>query len=288
MWKKEYRRYMRSKSSFVILFLLIPVLMSFFISLQDKNMFQQQLSNPSSDISLQALTELVAQYTGMSFIFDFFFVSDFFLLYMVILFVWMGAFLCSLIQIQQTNGFGNYLIVRSSYPYYIKQIFIAQSLYIATIVLITHLVMYLLAGVLAGFQVENYSIGLYDLDHLGSAALFLLQTGWITLVCLIINGIGLTINIWIKNQYVIQAFPFVGFVVLPMIIISTIGNIFPDLGAVIVYMDAWTVMRALENMVQEQFAMIEIFKITLPMMIYTLLCVLLYKIHVNRFRREYL
>ncbi|MDO5014908.1 MAG: hypothetical protein Q4E28_03010 [Clostridia bacterium] len=288
MIREEFNRLMKSKLSIIILILLLVSSVSFFMSYSEKQMFVEQLNNSlSADLNKTALTKFLTDYTGLKFLFDFWFNSDFSQLSMFILYVWAGIFLSPILIIQRENGFGNLTIIRKNYKYVALSIFGAQSLYIFVILSITTALQVLFSFILGGFS-KSVVIGEYRLNFIFALLIILIQTITMALYTVIANGIALFLSTIIKNKYIIQALPLLVFALLPVLLSSTIGNLSTLFASFIIYFEPNNVVNAISNIFQSSFDITEIFYNIIPAIIYIIILIFLFIIDIKRNSRNYL
>lgn len=288
MFYEEFKRLMKSKVSMVILILLLVSAVSFFMSYSEKQMFAEQLNNDfAADLNRTALTELVSSYTGLKFLFDFWFNSDFSQISMFILYVWSGIFLSPLLSVQRENGFGNMIMIRKNYKSTALTVFAAQSLYIFVILVITTVLQALLSLIFGGFG-ASASIGEYQLNTALVILVIFIQTIIMTTYTVLANGIALFLGTLIKNQYIIQASPLLLFALLPMLMATTIGNLSSLFAKVIIYFEANNTVNTVSNVFQSSFDSAEILYNIIPMIVYLVVLFSLFIIDTRENLRNYI
>jgi hypothetical protein len=277
MVKKELLRHLKSKHTlFLVVAAILIASFSFFSSLAEKKMFIGQMSSDAPDLDKGRLLLLIEEYTGVKFYADFWFVSDFSIVYTLILFLWVGVFLSGQLQAQKELGFGNLIVSRISYFKYFRYTFIAHSLYIVAMVSGGALIQFAFALIIGGAEFTHLRIGIYDLG-LPSALLSLFaQTLQLAMLALLVNGMCLTLNVWIKNKYVIQILPVVGFSLLPMILGGTVANLSGNLGALINLFIPYRNLTSIYRIYQEAITLSALISAFLPIAVYIMLFVLLF------------
>ena len=293
MWKNDYKRYFFSKNTAFILAILIGIsAISFFFSLGDKNMFMDMYSlesvNQSPDINLERLELLIEQYTGLQFLFDFWFVSDLFPITMILLYAWVGIAFAPQLQIEKENALGNLLIIRGGYKKRAKALFTAQSLYIATIIFISILISFICALFFGGFRFNGLIIGDYELKFFQALLLILFQIGWVSIIIIMANATSLFCNHIIKNKYVLQILPFLMFAFLPMLLGSTIGNISELFARIIIYFNPWEISTALHLIIQQHFDATYILLSLSPVILSIVILIFCYMTNIKTHVKDYL
>lgn len=286
---KEFNRLIKSKSTLIILVLVgISVFSFIFFSLSEKQMFIDQLSSGAPDLNISALRELIDNFTGVRFVFDFWFVSDFFILFIVALLLWIGIFLSANLQVQKENGFGNLIVTRSEYKYYLRSMLQAQTLYIFTVITISTGLMTLIALFMGGVSFHYIPLGGYDLSLSGAIMIMTAQVILMSISVSLINAICLVSSLWINNKYVIQALPLVGFGLLPWFLGAMSGGLSRSFERLIIYFAPHNLFYTLEPMINEHFQLSEIVILQIPLITYSILFIVLYKLNIKKFSDNYL
>lgn len=288
MFCEEFKRLIKSKTSVIILILLAVSAISFFMSYNEKQMFVEQLNHDfSADLNRTALAELVNSYTGLKFLFDFWFNSDFSQISMFILYVWAGIFLSPVLVVQRENGFGNMIMIRKNYKYAALTVFGAQSLYIFVILAITTVLQVVLSFVFGGFG-ASVSIGEYQLNFALAVLVIFIQTIIMTVYTMLANGVALFFGTIIKNKYIIQALPLLIFALLPMLMASTVGNLSSLLASIIIYFEPNNVVNIISNVFQSSFDSTEIFYNIIPSFAYVMVLIFLFIVDTRKNSRNYI
>lgn len=288
MVRQEYKRLLRSKQTVIILILVLVGTISFYMSYSEKQMFVNLVENDfSADLNRDSLIELVNSYHGITFLFNFWFNSDFSQLTTMILFVWVGVFLTPNIFMQKEQGFGNLIVVRTSYHDYLRYNLGAQTLYVFTVIAVATILELIIALIWGGSNIEYAYIGEYKLGIVEIILVVLLQIMVFTIYTSLINGIASMCGIFIKNQYVLQALPLIVFVILPMLLASTLGNIFEWFARIIVYFLVNNVSFLISNILQSNFSIVEVVCNLLPIFIYTVVLFTLNRINISVNERNY-
>lgn len=195
----------------------------------------------------------------------------------------LGIFLSSKIEKMRENGQINFMISRTNYKKYLKSILKADSLYILSIVTISIFIILLLGFIVTGKFSGLSSIGIYNVNFFGFLGIVIFQIFIISLFAILITEISAILNVWIHNKIVIKTLPFSVFTLVPMIISSTIGNIFITFGNIIVLFVPFKGLRLLTEILTEDVKLIDILGMLLPFVFYTILFIFLYKINVKKY-----
>jgi hypothetical protein len=289
MVKHELTRHLKSKYTFVFLIITIVIaMMSFSASLADKHVYiGQMLTNPP-DLDKVRLSSLIADYNGIKFYMDFWFLSDFSTIYVLALFLWVGVFLSGQIQSQRENGYGSFIVSRLGYRHYFRCTFFSQSIYIVLMVAIGSFVQLLLALLFGGSDFTRLQIGIYEFDLSQTVFLIVVEYFQLTLLTIAINGMSLSLNVWINNKYVLRILPVVGFALLPMILGGTAANLSHALGSLISKFIPYTFLMSIYYLCQYQFSIGESLMSCTPIIIYAFIFLALYRINTRKFQENYL
>lgn len=275
---KEFIRLIKSKSTLVILFVLVGIGVLSFIcfSLSEKQMFIDQLSSGAPDLNILALQELIDNFTGIQFVFGFWSVSPFFILFIVALFFWIGISLSASLQNQREKGFGN--IAKGKYKYHLRSMIQAQTLYIFTVIAISTGLMVLIALLMGGF-----SFHYYDLSLSGAIMIMIAQVILMSFSVSLINAICLVSNLWINNKYVIHTLPPLGFGLLPWFLGGLAGKLSPTVEKIIIYFAPHNLFYTLEPMINSHFQLSETIPLLIPLITYAVIFVILYELNIKKF-----
>jgi len=181
------------------------------------------------------------------------------------------------------SGQINFMISRTDYKKYLKSILKADSLYILSMVTISIFMILLLGFIVTGKFSGPSSIGIYDVNCWGFLGIVIFQIFIISLFAILITEISAILNVWIHNKIVIKTLPFSVFTLVPMIISSTIGNIFITFGNIIVLFVPFKGLRILTEILTEDVKLIDILGMLLPFVFYIILFIFLYKINVKKY-----
>lgn len=284
MWKQEFKRNFFNIRTLIILIVLISLgVMSFFYTYQEKNIFKEMQIEQPEDVNLDRVEEAIESFNGIQFDIKYILQSDFFEIYIIILLLFCGIFLSSKIREMIDNGQVNYILSRISYKKYAKDLFIAQSLYIMSIVSISILISFIIGYVVGGVgnglgQIGNYSFGFGIF-----IVITLTQIILTSLFMILVNGISLFLSVYIKKKLIIQCLPFFVFLLLPLVISSTIGNLFYSIGIITSYFVPFQNLEGIYWLIQYHFDRLYIFSNILPYIIYIILLFIIHKKNIKQF-----
>lgn len=277
MWKTEFKRYFFSKNTLIILIALVSLgLISFYVSYSDRQGFIETLSMNYKDVDSTKMRELVADYNGIKFVLDFLLTSDFIQIYVILLFLFFGIFLTPVLQNMIQNGQENFILSRMTYKEHVNVLLKSQSLYIAVIVSITMIILTAVGYIWGGVGSGSTNIGNYTINFGWFLIITFFQIILLILLSVLVNGICLLSNIIIKNKLIIQSLSFSLFIVMPMIISSTIGNLVTIVGNITGAFVPFNIVSSSYWFLQYDFDFIYIMMAFIPLIIYYLLYRFLY------------
>jgi len=223
MLKLEYKRYLFSKSTIIIILALTLLsIISWLASLSKQQMFLAQHYSDAIDINRDALAHTIANYNGILFQYNLWFNNaGIGAIKIYFIYAWLGVVLSSRLHAERANRFGNLVIARSNYKTRLHHIFAAQSLYIATIVGIYVLISTigsLLIGGLPQSATTFIVIGYYS--WLAWLGIILLQWLWLSFAFIAVNTFCLLLSMWVKQKQLLQVLPFFVFVIVPVMLWS--------------------------------------------------------------------
>ncbi len=229
----ELKRYVKSGYSIISLLIsVIPVLISYYFTNQEKLDLYESIASNSSDLDLASAKASLAGINGFTYLFDFLFSSDFYIIFVIILSLSFGIILGSVELKNRKSGFGNMIFSRINLKKGTSNIILAQILYV-TIYIIGFFAV-LTAVTLIIFPVDNtveFSVNIL-LNITSSMQCILLMTEHIfklliysILVVIFTYGISCFIN----NKYIIPFVPVMIYFV-PLLICSLVGNAVVSVG----------------------------------------------------------
>lgn len=293
MTRKEYSRLMKSISTIPIITVLTVIsVISFIISLSQKKMCISQLNSPTESININALKEFIEDFNVFEFMYDFWFVSEFYLISIIAFLLFVGIFLSHQIQKQKETAYGNLLVSRIGYKKYLDSMLISQSLYIFSVVVISSFISIIIALILGGFG-NSSQLGGFDLNLIQSLIIVLAQIMITAVIMVLINGCSLLFSTFIKNKYILQAFPLFMFFIIPQLIVSTLGNISDFIGKITLPFILQSELMAIDNILNEyintdKFEISNIAFYLIPIISYFALFTVLYCINIKKNEREYI
>lgn len=289
MWAKiEFKRCFFSIKT--VLFLLLSICLGalcFYFAYQEKGVFLQMLVDKPVDVDLDRAAAVVEGKNGIQFGLDFLLQSDFFQIYIIVLFLFCGIFLSSRIREMLESGYMNLLVSRMQYKTYAKQMLLGQSAYIFAIVAIG-LVADLIMGYCIGGRGNGY--GVVGVHRFGMGA-FLLFCGAqiiiVSLLAILVNGISLLLSFCLEKTLIIQCLPFFAFFVLPLLVCSTLGNLSHIVGVVTSYfIPFYNLMSAPYFLFQEDVGIEQVVGPMLPYATYLVLLLVCYRANVRKFSED--
>ncbi len=293
MIKKEYSRMIKSIPTISIIIILTAIsVISFIISLADKKMNIAQLNDPPEFININTLINYIDEYNGFKFIFRFWYVSDFYFIFIVALFLFIGVFLSSQIQKHKEGAYGNLIVGRIGYKRYLSNTLVSQSLYIFSVIAITNILSLVIAFIMGGVG-ANTNLSGFDINYIQALIIIFVQNMLISIIAVLVNGCSLLISCYIKNKYILQAFPLFIFLILPQLIASTIGNISDIIAKITLPFVILNELMAVDNLINiyidnKFFPAAEIMTYLIPIISYFILFIVLYYINLKKNERNYI
>jgi len=287
VWKEEFKRnFFNIRTVIIIVVLIFLGIMSFFYSFQEKNVFKEMLVEQPEDVNLDRVEEVIEGLNGIQFNINYILQSDFFEIYVIILLLFCGIFLSSRIREMVDNGQINYILPRVSYKKYAKNLFVSQSLYIVVIVSISILISFLIGYVVGGIGNGLGSIGDYSFGFAIFIGITIIQILLTSLFMILVNGISLFLSVYIKKKLVIQCLPFFIFLLLPLVISSTIGNLFYSVGTITSYFVPFQNLKGIYWLLQYYFYILYILAEIVPYTTYTVVLFVIYKKNIKHFSED--
>ncbi len=280
MWKNEFKRLLKSyKTVIVIVVLVLLGGISFYFTMQTKMDFIKMKQSMPADINPTNLLEVLNYFKGLKFNIEFYLTSDFIQFYLIVLLIFVGIFLSSELHKRIVTGQENFILSRVRYKKEIFNLFVAQSLYIATIVLISSVLIIFIGYLVGGFGGDSVPFGMYKLTNSSGLFLIAIQILIILIYVILANAIALFSNVFIKDKIMIQIFPFFLFYIVPTIIVSYLCQLFSINHYLIKYFIPSTMLLGIDTIVQSESYFVLIKYYLLPFLVYLLLLIIIYVIN---------
>lgn len=287
MWKIEFKRYFFNKNTLIILFALISLgLISFYVSYSDRQGFIEILSMNYEDVDSMRMVELIADYNGIKFVLDFLLTSDFIQIYVILLFLFFGIFLTPVLHSMIESGQENFILSRMTYKAHVNVLLKSQSAYIAVIVSITMILLAAIGYIWGGIGSGVTSIGNYTINFGWFLIICLFQIVLLILLSVLVNAICLLSSIVFKNKLIIQSLSFGLFIVAPMIISSTIGNLISIIGNVMGAFVPFNIVNSSYWFLQYDFEFTYIITVFIPFIVYYFLYQYLYSRNIAMYSKD--
>lgn len=286
--KLEYKRNLFSYKT--ILFLAVFILLtgiSFYFCYVEKFELINQLNNPDESLNVEALKNWLATYNGFEFFFCFYKISDEFQVSVILIFAWIGIFLSSELARQRANGFGNMIVIRNGYSNYAKSLLIAQSLYLASLFGFVILIQLIAAFLMGGADTLCYQAAgrFYNLPECILIILLLYLT--MVFFCIAVNTITASCIFAVHNVYFIQALAFLGFALLPSIVVSGLCNVF-SFTRYLQYVVVPACYLSYVVRYVNAYDQGELFAFAAAIILFAAAALTMYRISTNRLRKDYL
>ena len=230
MIKQELLRYYKSKFSIIIgIALSLIVLASYYTTYLEKKDWISVLNSGADDVNLAAVSEITKGYNGLYYFESFLFSNDYFVIFCIVLLLGFGISIGSKEFTSMQNNYGNMIITRLPYREYLKQVLIAQTLYMITYI-ISFFLLLIIGSILffgVDFNISSPSIfkGMNILYFIiicfGS---IILMSSYI-IITLLITTVS---PLFLRNKYIVQLFPFI-IVMVSYLMANIFGNISPSL-----------------------------------------------------------
>jgi hypothetical protein len=144
----------------------------------------------------------------------------------------------------------------------------AQSLYIASLVFISTLISFALGLIVGGTYFETILIGDRYLSLPSALLVIAVQTILLVLFVCIVNAICSLTSLSIRNRYVLQALPLCGFTLLPFVLCSTIANIYPAIGKILLPFIPFAFSQCVMDSLNTNMSTDAFIKIIIPLAVY--------------------
>ncbi len=287
MFKEEFKRLFFSTKTVIVMVVLVSISMfSFYTSYKEKQEFIDLYNRRIESINQDGMKELIDNYNGIQFDLDFFLTSDAKDIFVIILFLFLGVFVSSNLFGEIENGYVNYIISRTKYSKYLKNKVLASNAYIAVFLFITFFIISIIGFFFGGIGSGLYGIGHYTINLFSFILVLLAQYLIVTLLCILANTICMLSCVFIKKRFIIQSLPFVIFLILPLLLASSMSSLIRPLGELFSLFSPFDILYNIYFIFQRSFSTKSIILAIIPYIIYTIIAFIIWKIHLNKMEKD--
>lgn len=280
--------YHKLKMLFLSLMLSSIGLISFYFSLDEKNMFVEQLNSTEVDINQQTVALAVDEFSASKFLYNFFFIDEFYYVYIVILFIIIGFFSTSTLLQYRLSGLGNLYVSREHYKKYLLQN-IFHEIKKITFLIITSMALIHIFSFFIGSGYKDITIGDIQWSSLKIIYIFSLTTLLLILYILFAVVISMLVSMWLESIYLAYLLPLIMFLLIPVFIGSTLGNIFPLLGDTIKNIIPFIFLTSTSTILESNTDIaIYIFQTSIFFFLLLGITTILYKLNIKKFTETYI
>lgn len=286
----ELKRYLKSKYN-IISFLICTVLVSisYYFTNLDKTELYYYITHPAPDFNLNTGKACYEGINGFTYLFDFLFSSDLYIILVIILSLAIGLVVGNVEFQNRTTGLGNMIFSRINLKRGNWRILFAQILY-ATIY-ISSFFFTLVVTTLLLYPVKTKDIDFYLVIAVNTSSTFycilLIMEHVLKLLIYMILVVVCTYSIsyFVNNKYVVS-FTSLLIYVIPLFLCSVLGNIVKPLGNYISHFVADRYLLSIYNRYAVQHIDIGD-EICLPLLLLTV-AIITYSAYLARIKRNYL
>ena len=225
--KTDYKKCLFSFNTIILIIaILLFTCLNYYFSYTTKLELLQQLSSGAEDLNIDKLKTWIENYNGFEIFFRYYNLSGEFNISVLALLTWVGIFVVGPYGKFRENGYGNLLVIRSKYKTFFKNYVISRSMYIASVLAIITIIQLVIAFIMGGAESLLYNAGEYTYNFLSCILIIFLQYILITFYSIAIFIIVVSFSAFVRSNYILQVFPVIVFGILPMLIFSTLANIF--------------------------------------------------------------
>lgn len=216
----------------LILLFMVAASISYIQPSEYKASIALELEDPPDDLNIENAKNMLKKNKALHYVYYFIYVSELHDISIFLLLAYMGIFLSAKLLQDVETGYGNMMMTRTNYSAYTKSVFLGQSMYIAVLIALAYAGAFVVAWVWNGFQLGETAIGYAKMSALGAVGIVFLQITILILYLVCINGIVLHLSVGIRKKYLLQAAPLIAFGFVPMVLVDTVGKLFPLFGKV--------------------------------------------------------
>ena len=286
--KIDYKKCLFSINSIILIVAtLLLTCLNYYFSYATKIELIGQLSSPAEDLNVSLLETWIESYNGFEFFFEYYDLSDEFILFVLVLLAWIGIFVVGTFGQFRETGYGNLLVARSGYKPFFKNFVVSRSLYIASLLAIITVVQLAVAFILGGVGSLIYESGLYTYDFLSCMLIIFLQYLLISFYSIAIFIISVSLSAFIRNNYVLRIFPVMAFGIMMMLVFSTLGNIFTWLEPLLDIFAPFYYMTKLMIIINSH-DLNDCVSVVVSVVIFAVASVVMYRLNIKKMESDYL
>lgn len=292
-----FREIKRNFLSPIYIFLLVAFLVlasiSFFITKGEKEEAIRQVGIGEQVNVEQHRAQMKEEKGALEALYNFYFIHPFHDLQILLWMAWIGIFMGSKLLDDRRSGHGAMMVSRMGYRDYFSSNLLAQSATILTVAVLAWCFQVLAAYIWNGFHWGIGSLGGYTFSTAKYVGITFLNEMIVAVYLVIVNAIVQSISGYIQNRYLLMGLPLIGFVGVPMLIISVLlatASTMEQLKTVYLFewFDAFYVGRAMNVLYADYVGQIGVLGIVMPIVTYTILFGVLTVLHIRSKRRAYL
>lgn len=224
MIKTELRRLILSPLTLVLLVIpMIPAMISMYMSYSERQLHIDQLHLRSEDLNIENVQRAIDNSQGLTFFMNFLHDQEYYLLFVILLFIAIGFFLGSNVFRHKESGYGNHIMTRQQYQTYLHNTIITHSIYIFIITTALFLIIGVMSFVIGGWSLNFSGIGDNNPTLISLFFGVLLQLIILNIYLSVVNAVVAVSPVFVTNKYIIQTLPVFIFMI-PIILGNTIAN----------------------------------------------------------------
>lgn len=286
----ELNRYLKSKYNIICLSICaILVSISYYFTNLDKDNLYYFINNPTPDFNLEAGKAYYEGINGFTYLFDFLFSSDLYIILVVILSLSVGLIVGNVEFRNRSTSFGNMIFSRIGLRKGSNKILLAQILYV--IIYITLLFFALTSFTLILYPVQTNEVEFYLVLAINTSSslecLLLIVEHMLKLIIYMIFVVVCTygISYFANNKYIIAFTPLLIYL-FPLLLCSILGNLITPLGNFISHFVADKYLLSIYNRYALQHINIGD-EVCLPLLLFTA-SMIIYSTYLSKIKRNYL
>lgn len=285
----EYKRYMKSKWNIVVLcFAWIPVLLSYFSTYRSSLELSKMIQEKPADLDLASVQLSYDGINGLTYLLNFFFSSDYYIIFTLILSIGFGAILGSEELRRRKNGFGNLIFTRINIKRGTLQIMTAQALYIVTVILLLFGGIFAVTAMVFPIKTDCFitsNLNLHTNSVLLCCSLLFAQMLILVLYEVLALLCTYVCSAVVENQYLISIVPVLIYLI-PFVLCSLIGAVNHNFAVFLTYVVSEQFLLFINNIYAEHRQM-AVSDFVLPaILIVFLICG--WKLYIHKVERDYL
>lgn len=204
---------------------------STYFSYNEKMMLMEQMDSGADDLNREVLRDIISEYdNGLTYLLRFLTNGDLYYFYVTAAVIFAGLFMSSEMLREKDNNYGNFCVARQGYGNLLRNSCGGMILCISIVVMISTVLIFTGDMIFAGYRHCIFSFGRYQISFGQGILIALGSVIFLMIFLALMMIISVSVSMFIKNLILARLFPVLAFILIPVVMGSTLANVFPATG----------------------------------------------------------